>query len=175
MSMHDRQLVPLRGKRKFLRAHQRQAGQRTNKWASWGRQTVTVKKPATINRDVSSASPDNDTSNSSGILRGGAPVFEPKASLGGTPRGVKSEGRANNAAGTLRGDAPVFHPKASGEETERVLEGLVGPPVGVKTEGQGSRAESLEAVTMSDEEGEGSTNRACQFIRCLSDIVLVFY
>ena len=63
--------------------------------------------------------------------------WEPNASRGGTPRGVKAEGSGNNGAGTLRQDATVSHPKASGEETEKVPEGLIGTPAGVKTEGRG--------------------------------------
>ena len=87
-------------------------------------------------------------------------MSEPNACRGVTPQGVKLEGSGNNAVGTLRRDAPVFHPKASREETERVPEGRVGTPAGVKTEGREALADPPAPVTEHDEEEEGPTDGA---------------
>ena len=127
-AMHDGQLVPLRGKRKFLRAQRRQAARRTSKWASWP--NASARRPATT---VGQRAPPNDTSNPSN-LRGGAPAFEPKA--GKVAGDDVARYQPSNAAVPLRWNAPMFRPAASVEEKEGAAKGLVGAPRGAKTEGR---------------------------------------
>ena len=92
-----------------------------------------------------------------GALRGAK--MEGRGCPVGAPKGVKTEGTPSNAAGTLRGDAPVFHPKASRREMEKLPNGLVGTPGGVKTEGRGARTKTLEPVATHDGEGGEATDR----------------